>query len=186
MSINSQLFFDINGLAHKSSLLDGAMVFCAHYLIYGIFVVTAGLAIYLLYTRQWKTALWLLAALATTFVILKITQHIHPGVRPFVAERGVTQLLQHDVGVSFPSDHTTVAAAIAFAVLFMTRYKLLGWLLLTAAVIVGIARIFVGVHYPFDVAAGLATGAIGALVVYAISRRFTPRPRAVTFDSHTS
>lgn len=186
MSINTELFRIINSLAGNSKALDSAIIFCANYLIYIIFAVALSIVGYLVYKREWKTALWFFGSLIMSFVILKIAQHIHPGVRPFVAEQGVVQLIKHAPGTSFPSDHTTVAAAIAFGVLFLTRFKSIGWLLLLGAVIVGIARIAAGVHYPFDILAGLATGLVGAGSIAIIHRNITPRSDAMTFDDHTT
>lgn len=59
---------------------------------------------------------------------------------------------------SFPSDHTTFALVLVVAlwpVLGRTRWF---WLALAAAI--GVARVFVGVHYPTDVLAGAAIGAL--------------------------
>lgn len=185
-TINTQLFNTINGLAGINSIFDGLVIFCASYLIYLIFALTVAIVAYLLYRRQWKTALWFLGSLVTSFIILKIVQYIHPGVRPFIAEHGVTQLIKHAPGVSFPSDHTTVAAAIAFGLLFLTRFKTTGWLVFLGAVVVGLARILAGVHYPFDIAAGLLTGLVGAGIVGIIYRIATPHETLMSFDDHAT
>jgi undecaprenyl-diphosphatase len=72
--------------------------------------------------------------------------------RPFVDHpRQTVLLVHHGADNSFPSDHASVAFAVAFAVLAFHRR--VGLLLLAAAVAVGISRILVGVHYPVDVAA---------------------------------
>src|SRR4051794_33136679 len=72
--------------------------------------------------------------------------------RPFAAHPKQTVLLVHHAADnSFPSDHATVAFAVAFAVLAFHRR--LGLALLAGACVVGLARILVGVHYPVDVAA---------------------------------
>jgi undecaprenyl-diphosphatase len=72
-------------------------------------------------------------------------------------------LVKHGVDNSFPSDHTSLAFALAFAVLFFHRR--LGALLVLVAAGVGIDRIFVGVHYPVDVLAGMLVGLGAALLV---------------------
>src|SRR4051812_46962526 len=84
--------------------------------------------------------------------------------RPFAAHPKQTVLLVHHVADnSFPSDHATVAFAVAFAVLAFHRR--VGLVLLLGAVIVGTARILVGVHYPVDVATSAVVGLASALVV---------------------
>jgi undecaprenyl-diphosphatase len=186
MNINSQLFNAINSLAGMSHFLDSVIIFCANYLLYVIFAIVLAIVSYLVYRREWKTAVWFFSALATSFIVLKIVQYIHPGVRPFSVEHGVTKLIKHAAGTSFPSDHTTVTAAIAFGMLFLTRFKSVGWLLLLGSFTVGVARIAAGVHYPFDILAGLATGFVGAGIVWVIHRIVTPRTDGMSFDNHAT
>jgi undecaprenyl-diphosphatase len=89
--------------------------------------------------------------------------------RPFVGHPHQTLLLvPHAADNSFPSDHASVAFAIAFAV--MTVYRRFGLALLLAAVALAIDRIFVGIHYPVDVAASLFVGLSSALLVTVTGR----------------
>lgn len=185
MNINSELFLDINNLANKNHAVDTLFIFGANYLIYIIFAATIGIMAFLIYRREWKTAAWFFASLVTSFLILKVIQYIHPGVRPFTVEPGVKQLIQHAAGISFPSDHTTVTSAIAFSMLFLTRFKATGWILLIGALFVGFSRIFVGVHYPLDILAGIGTGLVGASVVGIIYRIARPREELMKFDNHS-
>lgn len=61
---------------------------------------------------------------------------------------------------SFVSNHSANAAAFA---LFSSFYlRRLSVFFLTGAFLVGISRIYTGIHYPSDVAAGFATGAVCA------------------------
>ena len=77
-------------------------------------------------------------------------------------------LVHHAADNSFPSDHAGVAFAVAFAVLVFHRR--LGLLLLLGAVAIAVDRIFVGVHYPVDVAASLLIGLASALMVTTLGR----------------
>jgi len=96
----------------------------------------------------------------------------HP--RPFVDHPAETVLLvRHGADNAFPSDHATVAFAIAFAVLVFHRR--LGLVFLAAAALIGLDRIFVGVHYPVDVGASLLVGAGSALVVVTLGRPWLSR-----------
>ncbi|MFJ8312290.1 MULTISPECIES: phosphatase PAP2 family protein [unclassified Streptomyces] len=64
---------------------------------------------------------------------------------------------------SFPSNHATIAGAAALALaLAWSRI----WLLtVPMALAMAFSRVFVGVHYPHDVAVGLALGVVVALLV---------------------
>ncbi|MFD1829233.1 MULTISPECIES: phosphatase PAP2 family protein [Streptomyces] len=70
---------------------------------------------------------------------------------------------------SFPSNHATIAAATAVAVVLVWRAA--AWVVLPLAVLTAFSRVFLGVHYPHDVAAGAALGAVVVpLVVWAAAR----------------
>ncbi|MBI5632986.1 MAG: glycosyltransferase family 39 protein [Nitrospirae bacterium] len=69
---------------------------------------------------------------------------------------------------SMPSNHASNAFAFAMTICFMLRSRL-GLLFLAAASLIGISRVFVGVHYPSDVAAGALVGtaaAYGAVLLF--------------------
>lgn len=84
--------------------------------------------------------------------------------RPFVAHAGaVHPLVAHAADSSFPSDHATAAFAIA-GVLF-ARHARLGLLAVIGAAVAGYARVYCGLHYPGDVAAGAVIGLIVAVIV---------------------
>jgi membrane-associated phospholipid phosphatase len=90
--------------------------------------------------------------------------HLWYHARPFADHPKQTVLLvHHGADNSFPSDHASVAFAVAFAVLVFHRR--LGIVLLAVAVGVGLDRIFVGVHYPIDVLTSVLVGLGAALVV---------------------
>ncbi|MBM9620137.1 phosphatase PAP2 family protein [Streptomyces zhihengii] len=61
---------------------------------------------------------------------------------------------------SFPSNHSAIAGAAALALAL--AWPRIGWLTVPMAVLMAFSRVFVGVHYPHDVAAGLVLGALVA------------------------
>ena len=84
--------------------------------------------------------------------------------RPCHSLTHVEVLLHCASDSSFPSDHAMIAGAFAAGLLLLNRK--LGVLAVLLALFLAFTRIYVGVHYPTDVAGGLAIGAsIGALVV---------------------
>lgn len=64
---------------------------------------------------------------------------------------------------SFPSGHT--AATFSIATTIALNIPRLSILVFVIAIIVGISRIYLGVHYPTDVAAGIFLGISTALLV---------------------
>ncbi|WP_328379270.1 phosphatase PAP2 family protein [Streptomyces sp. NBC_01020] len=75
---------------------------------------------------------------------------------------------------SFPSNHAALAFAAAVALLFVSRR--LGVTALVCAVAMAASRVWVGAHYPHDVAVGALVGALVALVLATALRR---RPEAL-------
>lgn len=167
--MNEKLLFIINGWAGKNQLLDQFMIFVAKDLVFIIFVLTACLLGYLIYKKQISTALWVICSLAISYLILLGAALLYSEQRPFV-DHHLTQLLAHATGKSFPSDHTTVTAAIGAALLFLTPFKKIGVAVALGAVLIGFSRVFVGVHYPIDIIGGLIVGALGGALTYMIKR----------------
>ena len=72
---------------------------------------------------------------------------------------------------SFPSGHTTAAFASMTAV-FLVGDKRWSWTAYIFAVLMGIARIYLCVHFPSDVLGGIIAGVTGGIVGTCIARRF--------------
>lgn len=87
--------------------------------------------------------------------------------RPYTHLGGVLVLVARSSDPSFPSDHATMAGAVAAGLWRVERR--LGMLATAAAVLMGFARVYVGPHYPHDVLAGLILGAIVSVVGYLLA-----------------
>jgi membrane-associated phospholipid phosphatase len=66
--------------------------------------------------------------------------------------------------VSFPSGHSVTVAVFCGVLILHTRWIEWRVLLLLIAILVGLSRVAVGVHWPLDVVAGLTLGALAALI----------------------
>ena len=69
---------------------------------------------------------------------------------------------------SFPSGHTTSAMAAMMGI-FLTTNKRYSWTALLFAVLMGITRMYIVVHYPTDIIGGLIAGALGGLGGFVIA-----------------
>ncbi|RKS73523.1 undecaprenyl-diphosphatase [Actinomadura pelletieri DSM 43383] len=68
---------------------------------------------------------------------------------------------------SFPSNHATIAAASAAVI--VVAWRALAPVVLPLAALMAFSRVFVGVHYPHDVAAGFLVGVVVAPVVVLVA-----------------
>ena len=94
--------------------------------------------------------------------------------RPFVVEPTPRPLLLGVLGDSFPSAHAATSFAGAIVLMrWVPRSR--RWVLALLAVAIAFSRVYVGVHYPGDVIAG---GALGALVAIALPRLVAIRPQS--------
>lgn len=100
----------------------------------------------------------ILAALGLGFICGMLW--FHP--RPFMISLGHTWI-SHPADNSFPSDHGTVMFSAAFALLSL-RLRAAGLFLLLAALPVAWARIFLGVHFPLDMAGSVLVSACGVCI----------------------
>lgn len=80
--------------------------------------------------------------------VAQIIGHVYPHPRPFMMGIGRT-LIDHVSDPSFPSDHMTLFSSIAVTFLLSRKY-LIGWVIFIMAWTVAWARIYIGVHFPFD------------------------------------
>jgi membrane-associated phospholipid phosphatase len=175
----------------RSSALNGLLqVLTAPGLALVRYAVAVPVLVLLIRRRAWWTVLWVLLA---ALLISPLTTAIKNGVgrlRPQFAGGGA-----HYTSMSFPSGHSsgiatavTVGLVLAWPLLTTAARRL--WLVLGVAlvVLVGLTRMWLGVHYLSDVVAGWALGVawalLTALVVGALPggraalapRRLPPRP----------
>lgn len=110
-----------------------------------------------------KIALSGLVALAIGFASSEIIKEITLRPRPFAVLPDVSLLVGAPHSYAFPSGHTTSAFAAAggaalAARRLVGRVPIWGWGMLALAAAIAYSRLYVGVHWPTDVAAGMVLG----------------------------
>lgn len=108
------------------------------------------------------------------WLIALIIKAIAQAPRPFLVLENVTLLLPYGSYDSFPSGHATLFSALATA-LYFYNHRVGAWFAF-GALVIGIARIAVGIHYPIDVVVGYGLGIVisfGTLLFYRyLKKRF--------------
>ena len=134
-----------------------------------IIMIVAAVVGYLLLVRKYSMSILVLAAVVGGTLISNLLKHGFDRPRPDFDN--VPQVFS----ASFPSGHATLSAVTYLTlgglltranVHWRVRLYFLG-LAIALTLIVGISRVYLGVHYPSDVLAGWCIGASWALVCWA-------------------
>jgi len=164
--INQELFLTINNYATTNHDIDFIMISFAKYIPY-IFI---GLLFYLWFSNKQNEALY--AGYTTTLGVTINSMiglfYFHP--RPFMDNLGVA-LLSHKAENSFPSDHTTFVVSIAFMLLTFKQTRIIGVVASILALWCGVARIYCGVHYPFDILGSIIVASISVVVILLLKNK---------------
>ncbi len=159
----------INGPAGGHPFWDTLMTDVANWAVpvfAGIIVVWFAVGWIIDRPEERRGALTALLAAGAALLVNQAILLVWERPRPFVAHPAtVHTLVARSADGSFPSDHAAAAAAIA-GVLFLFHRRL-GAVALGLTALLCVARVYVGAHYPGDV----AVGAIIGLVVGAICAR---------------
>lgn len=163
------LFTYINKFVGKCLCIDALAVFFADYLVY--FLLAGAALIYFLIKKKERFRYVLVIGSSVILSRLAITELIRliwHRSRPFV-DYQVNQIIEHSVSGSFPSGHVAFLFALAMAVYFFN--KKWGIVFLILGLLVGLARVFVGIHYPLDILGGMVVGILSAIIVKILIRK---------------
>ncbi len=169
LTYDNWFFTIINSYAGRWVWLDAiARLFLNDYFVPTLMAVVL-LALWFEGTSQSEQQLNRRAAVVATLgtllgnMLLKIVNVLYFRPRPF-ANHEVNLLFYQPTDSSFPSNAATIGFAIATGVWFHNRPW--GWGLFFIATLFGLSRIFGGVHFPLDVAAGAGLGWFSARLVF--------------------
>jgi undecaprenyl-diphosphatase len=119
--------------------------------------------------RKWKfAASSALGSAALGLLINRIISSIYHRDRPFISHPSAHVWGPHKTDPSLPSDHSTAALAIAFAVLLID--PVVGAAFLVLAVLIAVGRVIIGEHYPGDVLTSAVIAAVSAFIVVRAGR----------------
>ncbi|MFG2832705.1 phosphatase PAP2 family protein [Streptomyces sp. NPDC048434] len=175
-SIDGGLYTRITALAQRAPHDLNALL--SYWTDYGLALFAA-----LMLIGWWRARNGTSGAMATalaTPVVVVAAFLVNDLVKTFFDEQRPCQTL-HTVTVeacpgpgdwSFPSNHSAIAAAAAVALLLCDRQ--LGRIAVAAAFLMAASRVWVGAHYPHDVAVGLIAGAVVARGLTPLARRAAP------------
>ncbi len=141
--------------------LDSFIGFVAEYSYIGV------MALVILFLGVRYRARWLELLIATViiggigYLLSKVGTNLISDPRPFV-QNGTIPLIHSATDNGFPSDHTLLLATAAVIVVLVNRWA--GAVVLALALLIGLARVYVGVHHLLDILGSFAIVAIAALI----------------------
>ena len=174
IKVNESIFYFFYNFAHQSAYLDWVIMFFAQTFSY-IVAMLAGLFLLFhhevfraenplqVFLQKKKEILLVFFSGTLGWVVAKVLKIIIGTSRPLDAL--LAEPLFTETGYAFPSGHATFFMALAVSLFFY--HKKVGYLFMFFAVLIGLARIAGGVHFPIDILGGFA---LGALVAYFVKK----------------
>lgn len=126
-----------------------------------VWMAMAAVAVYWWQDKR-PLALRLLVGSLAGYALVGFLKQVVDRPRPYELQDGV---LAHDIispGLGFPSGHTAIGTILALTIqpYLPKRWR---WVVWPVILLIGISRVYLGVHSPLDVVGGLA---VGVVVVY--------------------
>lgn len=171
--MNNDIFFFFYNLAHQSEFFDQIVIFTADIFPYMVLIL-AGLFVlfhheifkaespWQVFRQKKKEILGVFFSVFTVYILAGLLKIYFHTLRPFAVLPDVFSLF-NQTGYAFPSGHSAVMSAVAFAIFF--QHKKAGYVFMFLALLIGLARIVAGVHFPIDILGGFI---LGAFVAYFI------------------
>jgi len=199
MDFDYRLFGLLHGLAGQAKVLDWFLIFLASVLPI-ILVLVFGVIIFGLYAPRggsWRKRFYYFGFTALSLLlsglVLALVRFSFLRTRPYLA-LDFEPLIDPGQNAALPSAHATVLFVLAFTLIYVFKKMKIGWLFYGSpeelalkrnkikrasgwffilALLVGLARIAVGAHWPFDIFAGLILGFISVATI----NRYLPLSR---------
>jgi membrane-associated phospholipid phosphatase len=182
---HTQLFFNLHALVGYSERIDSLIYFFAQEA--DLLVIALAMLFVLIFqhkehkdahddhkTPLIKELFVMTYAVFFAWFVTYLLKQVIGGLRPFEFYQALEPLFLYAGGDSFPSGHATVFSALALVLTIFHRRA--GVMFVTLAILISIARVIAGVHYPIDILAGWL---IGGGVAYLVYDMFQTRSMAV-------
>ena len=168
-NINKRIFLAINMYAGKNMIADHIAMLIAQYL--PLMFILWLLVLWFKNKDTYKDIVLFAGyagAVGLLFNFIITLFYFHP--RPFMMKIG-TVLFHYGTDSSFPSDHTTLMLSIALILVYFDDTRKSGVILFFLGLIGGTARVFCGLHFPFDIAGSFIVSLTASFFVFLIRNK---------------
>ena len=168
----------------RSDFLDAIVKFITHSGDHG-YLWIALLIILLCIPKTRRAAIIGAATLLLTFIVTNLCLKPLIGrTRPYEVIEGLTRIIEKQSDRSFPSGHTANSMAVGVSLwLVSKKYEIIGdkklyfpkaagWAVLVWSVLVGLSRLYVGVHFPTDVLGGAIVAILNTVIVFTVYKKW--------------
>ncbi|MBI2097121.1 MAG: phosphatase PAP2 family protein [Candidatus Sungbacteria bacterium] len=171
--LNQAVFHWLNGLAGVNHYFDLGVIFAARYLAY----IAALVPLVIFWETEQrhkeavkKVAAAYAAALIVRFGVVELIRLWVVSPRPFMLLGEAVRLIPHESSSSFPSGHAAFFFSLAASFWFYHRKS--AYVLALAALLIGVARVMAGVHWPSDILGGAVVGIVFGAAIELLLRKF--------------
>jgi len=136
---------------------------------YAIMAVVFFLA--LLFIDKWRVAAELVLVTGLSFAVLFLLKHFFAIERPYVLD---PSLISYDTDSSFalPSGHALMSVVIlGWVALRHPKSHFIMWGMPILAILIGLSRVYLGVHYPSQVLAGWLFGILLLYIFWMVGKK---------------
>ncbi len=178
-SLDTELLLFVNGL--HNSFFDELMYTFSQIFVWIPFYVSV---LYLIIiSHKKKDAVWVILSFVLCIVIAdqvssgiikEAVQRLRPSRNP--ALEGIIHIVNGYTGgkYGFVSSHAANSFGFALLSSLVFKQKTYTTFVFIWAVIVSYSRIYLGVHYPFDILGGMVVGVMAALIAYFALKKLQP------------
>lgn len=172
--VNDSLFLAINAGPHPPTLV---LAFARLIAVWAVPAAVAAFVVLWIRVRPERRGSLITATVVMVLglVLNFLIGHVYFHPRPFMLGLG-RQYLPHAPDSSFPSDHATFLWSLGFALIALGGWRVLAAWLLAGGLGVAWARVYLGVHFPFDMLGALI---VSLIVTCAARRLYEPVRRLV-------
>lgn len=174
--MDQTIFYFFYNFAHQSVLCDRVIIFFANTFPY---IVTLAAILFLFihhdmlrskspvaeFLRKWKEIVFVFFSGGIAWLLATILKLIVRTPRPFTIFANVQPLFPEPT-FAFPSQHTVFFAAVGISIFLI--HKKAGVLFIVFALMIGVARVMAGVHFPIDILGGFIIGGLISFVLHKI------------------
>ncbi|NDV47656.1 phosphatase PAP2 family protein [Paludibacter sp. 221] len=175
-TLDTNVFLFLNGI--HSAFFDGFMYVFSDKWVWVPFYCAL---LYVIIVNWKKQSLWIILSLVVCIVL---ADQISSGIIKNLVERprpthnpaleGMVHIVNGYRGgmYGFVSSHAANAFGLALFCSLLFRRKIYSIMLFVWAALTAYSRIYLGVHYPFDIVGGTLVGVFSALLCYAVLKYF--------------